>query len=80
MATAFPHAVELLSGGAGTFVDHDDPDALALALRQVLTQPRLSGSMAAKAREMGPELEWSSVAATYIDLAQRILAERRVSR
>ncbi len=80
VATAFPHAVELLSGGAGTFVDHDDPDALALALRQVLTQPRLSGSMAAKAREMGPELEWSSVAATYIDLAQRILAERRVSR
>ena len=28
IATAFPHAVELLSSGAGIVVDHDDPDAL----------------------------------------------------
>ena len=32
VATAFPHAVELLSSGAGLVVDHDDPDAMALAL------------------------------------------------
>ena len=30
IATAFPHAVELLASGAGIVVDHDDPDALAL--------------------------------------------------
>ena len=30
VATAFPHAVELLSSGAGLVVDHDDPDAMAL--------------------------------------------------
>ena len=29
VATAFPHAVELLSSGAGIVVDHDDPEALA---------------------------------------------------
>jgi polysaccharide biosynthesis protein PslF len=50
VATAFPHAVELLGTGAGFVVDHDDPDAMASALRQVLTQPRLAGSMAAEAR------------------------------
>ena len=27
VATAFPHALELLSSGAGLVVDHDDPDA-----------------------------------------------------
>ena len=40
VATAFPHAVELLGSGAGIVVGHDDPDALASALRRVLTQPR----------------------------------------
>ena len=28
VATAFPHAVEMLGSGAGTVVDHDDPDAM----------------------------------------------------
>ena len=33
VATAFPHAVELLCNGAGAVVDHDDPEALVTALR-----------------------------------------------
>ena len=33
VATAFPHAIELLSSGAGLVVDHDDPDAMGRALR-----------------------------------------------
>ena len=32
VATAFPHAIELLASGAGIVVGHDDPDALASAL------------------------------------------------
>ena len=62
VATAFPHAVELLGSGAGIVVDHDDPDALASALRRVLTQPRLAGSMAAEARRLAPEMAWPVVA------------------
>lgn len=77
VATAFPHAIELLCGGAGLVVSHDDPDAMRTALRQVLTQPRLAGSMAAEARQLAPEMEWSVVADAYIRLAQRILAESR---
>ena len=77
VATAFPHAVELLGTGAGIVVGHDDPDAMATALRQVLTQPRLAGSMAAEARRLAPEMAWSVVASAYTTLADRLLADRR---
>jgi glycosyltransferase involved in cell wall biosynthesis len=77
VATAFPHAVELLGTGAGIVVDHDDPDALISALRRVLTDPRLAGSMAAEARRLAPTMAWPVVANAYLVLAQRILAKRR---
>ena len=73
VATAFPHAVELLGTGAGIVVGHQDPDALASALRRVLTDPRISGSMAAEARRLAPTMAWPVVAKAYLDLAQRLL-------
>jgi polysaccharide biosynthesis protein PslF len=76
VATAFPHAIELLSTGAGIIVDHDDPDALASALRRILTQPRLAGSMAAEARRLAPDMAWPVVAKAYLGLAQRLLSQR----
>jgi glycosyltransferase involved in cell wall biosynthesis len=79
VATAFPHAVELLSSGAGIVVRHDDPDGLASALRQVLTQPRLAGSMAAEARRLAPEMAWPVVASAYQHLAQRLIAAQRAA-
>jgi glycosyltransferase involved in cell wall biosynthesis len=77
VATAFPHAVELLGSGAGIVVGHNDPDALASALRRVLTDPRLAGAMAAEARRLAPTMAWPVVANSYLLLAQRILANRR---
>jgi polysaccharide biosynthesis protein PslF len=74
VATAFPHAAELLDSGAGIVVDHDDPVALASALRQIITQPRLAGSMAAEARRRAPEMAWPAVASAYVGLAHRLLA------
>jgi glycosyltransferase involved in cell wall biosynthesis len=76
VATAFPHAVELLRNGAGTFVDHDDPGALVTALRNILTQPRLAGSMAAEARGLAPDMAWPVVAGGFLRLAQRLIAKR----
>jgi len=76
VATAFPHASELLASGAGIVVDHDDPDALASALRVVITDPRVSGSMAAEARRLAPTMSWRIVAGAYQRLAHRVLAER----
>jgi len=75
VATAFPHAVEMLGSGAGMVVDHDDSAALAATLRQIITQPRLAGSMAAEVRRRAPEVAWPVVAAAYIELAQRLIAQ-----
>ena len=68
VATAFPHAVELLATGAGLVVPRHDPDALAAALRRVLTEPGLAAAMAAEARSLAPELAWSAVASRYAHL------------
>ncbi len=73
VATAFPHAIELLASGAGLVVAHEDPDSLASALRRVLTEPRLAGAMAAEARRLAPDLAWPIVAGAYLRLARRIL-------
>ncbi|ORB16705.1 glycosyl transferase family 1 [Mycolicibacterium moriokaense] len=80
VATAFSHAIELLASGAGMVVEHDDPVALAGALRQIITQPRLAGSMAAEVRRRAPEVGWPVVAAAYTELAQRVMAEPRADR
>ena len=78
IATAFPHAVEMLASGAGLVVDHDDPDALLAALRRVVTEPDLAGSMADEARRLAPQMAWPVVARQYLRLARRLIAERSV--
>jgi glycosyltransferase involved in cell wall biosynthesis len=78
VATAFPHAVELLSSGAGIVVDHNDPDAMAGALRRVLLEPRLAARMAAEAARLAPALGWPVVAQAYMTLAGRLLVARPV--
>jgi glycosyltransferase involved in cell wall biosynthesis len=76
VATAFPHALELLSTGAGIVVGHNDPDAMALALRRILTEPALAAGMAAEASRLAPGLGWPVVAGKYLKLADRLLVER----
>ena len=73
VSTAFPHAVELLSSGAGILVPRQDPAAIAAALRRVLTEPGLAQEMAAEADRIAPELLWSAVAEQYRDVAARAL-------
>jgi polysaccharide biosynthesis protein PslF len=78
IATAFPHAVELLASGAGIVVAHDDADGLVRALRRVLTEPGVADRMAAEAARLAPELSWPGVAGRYQALAGRLLDERAV--
>jgi glycosyltransferase involved in cell wall biosynthesis len=77
VSTAFPHAVELLASGAGIVVPQRDPAALGAAIRSVVTDPELAGSMAAEARRLAPELSWSAVARRYARLGDRLVAARR---
>ena len=80
VSTAFPHAVELLASGAGLVVPQRDPDAMAAAIRSVLTDAELADEMAAEARRLAPELSWNAIAGRYDRLAARLLTshERRV--
>ncbi|GGO66719.1 glycosyltransferase [Nonomuraea cavernae] len=79
VATSFPHAVELLSGGPGLLVPHGDPVALAAAIRRVITEPGLAGELAARTQALVPALLWPAVAARYHVLARSLLAERPVA-
>ncbi len=73
IATAFPHAVEMLSGGAGIIVPHADPVATASAIRSVVTDPELLASLAAHARALAPTLTWHAVAARYRDVFDELV-------
>jgi polysaccharide biosynthesis protein PslF len=77
VATAFPHAVELLASGAGLVVPHADPDALADAVRRVLTEPDLAATMIRRATAAAPDLRWSEVAARYRTLGAELMDARR---
>jgi glycosyltransferase involved in cell wall biosynthesis len=79
VATAFPHAVELLAGGAGTVVPIRDPDAIARALKGFLTDRRALSTASAAACRAAEHLSWPRVAAAYDGLAARLLASRRRS-
>ena len=75
VATAFPHAVELLSSGAGLVVPHRDGQALGQALYRVLTEPGQALRMRAQAARIAPGLDWPSVADQYLALAATVLTE-----
>ncbi|MEU4242305.1 glycosyltransferase [Actinoplanes sp. NPDC026619] len=74
VATEFPHAVELLADGPGLLVPHQDPEAMAAAIRHLLTEPGIAGRLTGLAG--GPTLRWPAVAARYQSLAGRLLADR----
>ena len=61
IATRFPHAVELLSGGAGMTVPHGDPEALGAALRRLLTDRRLTIQMAREAHQIADGWDWPTI-------------------
>jgi glycosyltransferase involved in cell wall biosynthesis len=80
VATRFPHAVELLTDGAGLLVPHGDVAAMTQALHAVLTRPALAASMTAASGRVAPTLDWSAVAGCYRKLAVSLLgAEIRVA-
>jgi glycosyltransferase involved in cell wall biosynthesis len=76
VSTGFPHAVELLATGSGLIVPRRDPDAIAGAVRRVLTEPSLAERMAAQASRQAPSLVWSSVAQRYRSLAAGLVTDR----
>jgi len=76
ISTAFPHAVEVLAGGAGLLVGRQDPAAIASALVRVFTEPGLSARMSRHAADLAPQLLWPAVARSYRDLAAAVARSR----
>jgi polysaccharide biosynthesis protein PslF len=72
IATAFPHAVELLESGAGIVVPHADPGGLADAIRVAITDDDALAAMTAVAATLAPALLWSAVADQYLDLCDEL--------
>jgi glycosyltransferase involved in cell wall biosynthesis len=76
VSTGFPHAMELLGGGAGLLVGRQDPAAIAQALERVLTEPGLSARMGRCSAALAPRLLWPAVARSYRELASSLAVER----
>ena len=76
VATAFPHAVELLDSGAGLVVPQYDSAAIGEALFRVLSEPALARRMAAEAERLAPSVHWPAIAAQYRALTTELLAAR----
>jgi polysaccharide biosynthesis protein PslF len=79
VATAFPHAIELLSSGAGIVVDQGDVGALSAAIRRIVTDDRLAAAMGAEAHKIAPGLSWDAVGSQYLALANQLLRSARVA-
>lgn len=72
VSTCFPHAVELLGGGAGLLVERQDPAGIAHALHRVVTEPGLSARMSSHSAALAPQLLWPAVARSYRELASAL--------
>lgn len=79
VATRFPHAVELLSGGAGLLVDHQDPAAIGHAVRRVLTEVGLSERLTARAALEATTHTWADAARQYRELCTQVM-QRTIAR
>ena len=76
VSTPFPHAVELLGDGTGVLVERADPDGIARALRDLLTDSRHAQRLAGRARERGHGLAWRAVASDYLAVCADVHADR----
>ena len=79
VATDFPHATELLAQGVGILVPHHDPEAIASAIRKILSNPDLAQDMSQRAAHMAPRLLWPAVATRYVQLAKSLIRTSAVA-
>jgi len=74
VATAFPHAVELLARGVGIVVPHGSTSAMTDALALILDDPLTEGNMSRLARAAAAQLFWPEVGRRYVTLLERLHA------
>lgn len=72
IATRFPHAIELLSGGNGELVGHANPGDIADAIRRSLLNPVRTRQTVERAREAAAGTSWADVGERYRVLASAL--------
>lgn len=78
IATAFPHAAELISSDIGIVVPHKDPVSLASAIRVMVKNPNLVESMSIATEPIATEHKWTAVAARYADVCGHLEGQSRL--
>jgi glycosyltransferase involved in cell wall biosynthesis len=76
VATGFPHAFELLSGGAGIIAGHADPVSMARGLRTLLEADEDARRDREAAAAHTTPVTWAAAADDFRLLAQSVMAER----
>jgi glycosyltransferase involved in cell wall biosynthesis len=72
VATSFPHAVELLSHGAGRLVPFGEPHRLADELRRVLSDREARSLMARRAQSLAADWYWPTVGERFAEMMSDI--------
>lgn len=75
IATPFPHAVELLSDGAGVIVPYDEPASLSEALRTLLADGAAKAAMTQRASKLATEWYWPTVGRRFADMMAQLTRE-----
>lgn len=79
VATRFPHAVELLSGGAGAVVPFDKPHLLSEKLRQILSSQSTRDHMTAGTRLLATDWYWPTIGERFAGVMSDMVASRAVN-
>ncbi|MGB9886587.1 MAG: glycosyltransferase family 4 protein [Moorellales bacterium] len=77
ISTPYLYAQEMLAGGRGILVPFADAEAMAVALEEVLADPRKARALSHAAREFGRQMTWPQVAEAYVDLVHDVVAMGR---
>jgi glycosyltransferase involved in cell wall biosynthesis len=80
VATAFPHAVDVVDARCGIVVAHEEPEAMAEAIERLLTDRRLAANCIAASRAEAARHDWTVVGARYDDLLRAVIAEHAALR
>lgn len=76
VATPFPHAVELLSDGAGVIVPFGNPKRLAGELRQIISDRGARSLMAQRARELATDWYWPTIGERFAEMVTETVVSR----
>ena len=72
VATAFPHALDLVDGHCGVVVPHEEPEAMADAIQRLLTDRKFRATCVAAARLETARHAWPVVGQRYDELLRTV--------